>query len=208
MIRKCRRLSLSLLAVLALTAVTASAASAQFTSGVEHTVWEGSQKSGTNDVFTMGSGFGATTCEIATFKGTTATKNEAVLTMEPTYSNCRDSLGREVDIEESLKSTYTANGNVHLSGSLVMRVTNSSKVAVCTITTTVPQTNNGITYKNLGGSSGVEITIHTTNLQTTVEGGFFNCGTSTTNATAGTYDGVHVLTGTDTSGSAVAINVD
>jgi len=210
----------ALMAALALTAVMASAASAQFTSTAEHTILSGTQKTGTNDVFSAGSGFGAITCENATFSGTGSTKNDATQAVKPTYTNCKDSFGRAVDLENNLTYTFTPQqtttvegktvldtANVHVSGSMKLSVTSGGSV-ICTVTITTPQTNNGISYTNLGGTSGVEVTSHSTNVKSTIEGGFFNCGTSTTNATAGTYDGIAIVTGKDTSGNAVAISVD
>jgi hypothetical protein len=211
--RKLMALGLALVASLALTAVMASAASAKFTSGTAHTILTGTQT--TTEKFTPGSGFGAISCTTATFSGTTTATEEADWTIKPTYSGCKDSLGRTIDIDnESLTYTFTTNtnaggtSNVDVSGGMKMTVTNASSVVVCTVTTTVPQTDNGITYKNLGGTNGVEVTHNTTNIQNTIEGGLFNCGTSTTNGTAGTYTGSTVVKGKDTSGNPVAINVD
>jgi hypothetical protein len=211
--RKLMALGLALVASLALTAVMASAASAKFTSSTAHTILSGTQNS--THKFTPGSGFGAISCSIATFSGTTTATEEADQTIKPTYSGCKDSLGRTVDIDnESLTYTFTTNTNasgtsdVHVSGGMKLTVTNSSGTVVCTVTITSPQTDNGITYKNLGGTSGVEVTTEATNVQSTIEGGFFNCGTSTTTATAGTYTGSTIVKGTDTEGHAVAINVD
>jgi hypothetical protein len=211
--RKLMALGLALVASLALTAVMASAASAKFTSGTPHTILSGTQT--TAHKLTPGSGFGAISCTTATFSGTTTATEEADWTIKPTYSGCKDSLGRTIDIDnESLTYTFTTHTNssgtsdVHVSGGMKMTVTNSSGAVVCTMTTTVPQTDNGITYKNLGGTSGIEITTNETNVQSTIEGGFFNCGTSTTTATAGTYTGSTIVTGKDTEGHAVAINVD
>jgi hypothetical protein len=211
--RKLMALGLALVASLALTAVMASAASAKFTSGTAHTILTGTQT--TTEKFTPGSGFGAISCTTATFSGTTTATEEADWTIKPTYSGCKDSLGRTIDIDnESLTYTFTTNtnaggtSNVDVSGSMKMTVTNSSGTVVCTVTTTSPQSDNGITYKNLGGTNGVEVTHNTSNVQNTIEGGFFNCGTSTTTATAGTYNGSTIVKGTDTEGHAVAINVD
>jgi hypothetical protein len=134
--------------------------------------------------------------------------------MKPMMGGCKDSLGRTVHLDIDLTLTFTTNTNssgtsdVHISGTLKLTVTNNNSVVVCTVTTTSPQTDNGITYKNLGGTSGVEVTTNVTNLQSTIEGGFFNCGTSTTTAMAGTYTGSTIVKGTDTEGHAVAINVD
>jgi hypothetical protein len=213
--RKLKALGLALVAALALTAVMASAASAQFTSNKEHTIISGSQKEKTNDVFTAGEGFGGITCENATFSGTGVTKNDADQTILPSYSTCKDSFGRTVDIDNSktnpLTYTFTSDGkgggSVHVSGEMTLTVTSGGSV-ICTVVIKNGQTNNGITYTNLGGTKGVETTTHATNVISTTSGGFFNCGISNGEHTAGTYDGTSVVTGKDTSGAAAEISVD
>src|SRR4051812_13118416 len=101
-------LGLALLAAFALTAVLASAASAQFTSNKEHTILSGSQKEGTNDVFSAGEGFGAITCENGTFNGTLVNKSETSVVLTPTYENCKDSFGRTVHTHTTETSTWTS----------------------------------------------------------------------------------------------------
>jgi len=212
--RKIKALGLALMASLALTAILASAASAAgtFTSSSTHTILSGTQTGKLG--FTPGSGMGTTDCTTVTFSGTSSATSETDWTIKPTYSGCIDSFGRTVDIDnEGLTYTFTANTNaggtsdLHISGGMKETVTSGGSV-VCTVTISVTQTANGITYKNLGGTSGVEVRINTTNMKSTVEGGFFNCGTATTTQTTGTTTGSAVFTGKDTAGSAVAINVD
>jgi uncharacterized membrane protein len=203
---KCKALGLALLAALALTAVTAPAASAQFTSTSHHTILSGAQKTGTNDVFSLGAGFGTITCENLTVSGTSASTSQTSTTITIFPSSCKDSFGRIVHVSAD-SVTQTQNGTLHVHGAKKIEVTSGGK-AICTATIGVQEGVNGMSYKNLGGTSGMEVTIHATNLKSTIEGGFFNCGTSTTNATAGTYDGVWVVTGKDTAGNAVAINKD
>jgi uncharacterized membrane protein len=210
-----KTLGLALVAAMALTAVMASAASAQFTSNKEHTIITGSQKTGTNDVFSAGEGFGGITCENATFSGTAVTKNDPDQTIFPTYSSCKDSFGRIADIDNSavnpLKYTFTStgggNGIVHVSGEMTLTVTNGGSV-ICTVVIKNGQTNNGITFTNLGGTKGVETTSHSTNVISTTSGGFFNCGVSNGEHKTGTYDGVSVVTGKDTTGANAEISVD
>jgi uncharacterized membrane protein len=222
------KISVALVAALALTATMASTASAQFTSNKEHTILSGSQKTGTNDVFTVGSGFGGITCENTTFTGTSTGKHWEVKTEKTTHTgyeastqvitpeseSCKDSLGRTVDgsMSESEKLTLTftsgaGKGTAHVSGSVTASVTSGGSV-VCTVVIKTPQTNNGVTYTNLGGTKGVEVTIHANNVVSTTSGGFFNCGISNGEHTSGTYDGVAVVTGQDTSFAAAEISVD
>jgi hypothetical protein len=209
--RKLKALGLALVAALALTAVMASVASAQFTSNKTHTILSGSQKTGTNGVFTAGSGFGGISCENATFNGTAQNTSEPTLVVHPVYSNCKDSFGRTVHVDNStLVYTFTSGagkGTVHTSGGMTMTVTSGGSV-VCTIVWDNPQTNNGVTYTNLGGTSGVEITIHATNWRSITSGGFFNCGIPNGTHTSGAYDDVLIVTGKDTAGAAASPSVD
>jgi hypothetical protein len=208
---KIKALSLALMAALALSAVIASAASAQFTSNKEHTILSGSQKVGTNDVFTAGEGFGGVTCENVTSSGTVQSTSENTQVTTPVYENCKDSFGRTIDIDNNkLTHTFTTGageGNVHVSGGMTITATSGGSV-VCTVVMKVPQTNNGVTFFNLGGTKGIEITTHSTNVISTSSGGFFNCGISNGEHKEGTYDGVTVTTGKDTAGVAAEISID
>jgi hypothetical protein len=209
--RKLKTLSLTLVAALALTAVLASAASAQFTSSSHHTILSGSQT--TSHVFTAGSGFGGISCATASFSGTSASTADHIQAVSPTYSNCKDSFSRTVHITKNtlvytFQSGVTAGetkGNVDLHGEIVLTVTTGG--THCTITIKAQTNKNGINYKNLGGSSGVEVTTNTNNVHSSVTGGFFACGTSATTPTSGTYTGTTVMKGVDTSGNAVQISV-
>jgi hypothetical protein len=204
---KLKVLGLALVAALALTAVMASAASAQFTSDKEHTIYAGSQKEGTNHVFTAGEGFGGIACETVNFSGTAVGTSNADQTITPTYSSCKDSFGRTVDPHHN-SFDYTFNekkGTVDLSGSMVLTVTDSGST-VCTVTISAQTGVNGISYTSLGGTKGMEVTSHSTNVKSTTEGGFFNCGISNGEHTSGTYDGIAEISGKDTSGKAVEIS--
>jgi hypothetical protein len=209
--RKLNTLGLAFVAALALMAVIVSTASAQFTSNKEHTRLFGSQKAGTNDLFTVGPGFGGITCENAFFGGTAQNKSESTQVIFPGYENCHDSFGRTVDNDNSsLTYTFTSGagkGTVHVTGGMTLTVTSGPKV-VCTVVIKSGQTNNGISYKNLGGTSGVEVTTHANNVISTTSGGWLNCGVTDGEHKEGTYDGTAVVTGEDTSGAAAEISVD
>jgi hypothetical protein len=215
-----KTLGLALFAALALTAALASTASAQFTSNKEHTILTGSQKTGTNDIFTAGEGFGGMTCESVIFSGTMVNKSEAAQVITPTYETCKDTFGRTVDVDNGevkgselvnrLTYTYTTGagkGTVDVSGKMTLTTTSAGSV-VCTVVIKSPQTTNGKTYTNLGGTKGIEITTHSNNVITTTSGGFFNCGVTNGEHKNGTYDGTAVVTGKDTSGSAAEIAAD
>jgi hypothetical protein len=205
-----KTLGLALVAAMALTAVLASAASAQFTSNKEHTILSGSQKEGSNDVFTAGEGFGGITCVNATFSGTAVNKSESTQVINPNYENCKDTFGRTVDVHNGLTYTFTSGagkGTVHVTGSTTLTVTSGGSV-ICTVVINTPQTNTGITYTNLGGTKGVESTSHVKNVISTTSGGFFNCGIGNGKHEAGTYDGTEVITGKDTAGNPAEISVD
>jgi hypothetical protein len=212
---KLKALGLALVAALALTAVMASTASAQFTSSSTHTILSGSQES--THEFTVGSGFGGLTCSTASFSGTSTSTNAADQTITPTYNGCKDSFGRTIDIDSS-NFTYTftvsgkgadgtPTGEIDLSGGMTTTVTSGGSV-VCTIVFKSPQTAIHVTYHNLGGTSGVRTTTNGSNIKTTTSGGFFNCGVANGEHTEGSYGGVTVMTGKDTSGKAVTISVD
>jgi hypothetical protein len=213
MSRKIKALGLALVAALALTAVMASAASAQFTSNKEHTIIKGTQEG--SHVFTAGEGFGGISCSVATFAGTATTKNDADQTITPTYSGCKDSFGRTVDVDNTgLTYTFTANTNVggtsdvHVSGGMTLTVTNGSGTVICTVVIKSPQTDNGITYDNLGGTNGVRTTTNATNVISTTSGGALNCGVSNGEHKTGKYTGTTIVKGETTTGEAAEINVD
>jgi hypothetical protein len=203
----------SLVAVLTLTAVMASAASAQFTSSKLHTTLTGSQKVSTNEVFSAG-GFNRVICENATFKGTFTNTSEETMVLTPAYSDCEDSFGNKAHITaNTLEYTFTSGvganggtkGDVDIKGEIVFTVTASTH---CTITIKGPQTNNGITYTNLGGTSGFEVTTHTTNLQSTTSGGFVACGVSDGGHGTGTIAGTVIITGKGGDNLAAELKVD
>lgn len=226
---KLKMFTLAFAAGLILAAIAATGVSAQFTSNKTHTIFSGSQKAGTNDVFSAGAGFPNVTCESATFSGTATELDEPDRRIIPTYSNCKDTLGRTVDIdngnkigENPLTYTFTSaeskktttnvvvesqNAYVHLSGEMTLTVT-SGGTAVCTVVIKNGQTNTGIYYANLGGTFGVEVTTHIKDVISTTSGGFFNCGVSNGEHTNGTYDGVAVITGKDKASNAAEISVD
>jgi hypothetical protein len=209
--RKLKTYSLALTAAMTLVALLASTASAQFTSNKEHTIISGSQKTATNDVFTAGEGFGGITCENATYSGTAVNKSESTQVLSTSLETCKDTFGRTGDIHCTLCSlTQTSGagkGTIHISGGTAATITSGGTV-VCTMTFASPQTNTGVTYTNLGGTSGVEITRHTKNLISTTSGGFFNCGIGNGEHKSGTYDSITIVTGKDTSGAAAEISVD
>jgi hypothetical protein len=162
----------------------------------------------------------------------TKTYETATQVITPTYKNCKDSFGRTVDIDNgeaedknTLTYTFTSGlgkGTVHVSGSMTLTVTSGGSV-ICTVKIKSPQTNNGISYTNIVGHNvvknekeevietredDVETTTHATNVISTTEGGFFNCGISNGEHTKGTYDGTSVISGVGTDGAAAKITVD
>jgi hypothetical protein len=125
-----------------------------------------------------------------------------------TYSKCKDVFERTVDADNSgLTYTFTTNGTAHLSGGMTLTVTSSGSV-VCTIVIASPQTNNGISYHNLGGTSGLRLTMNSTDLITTTSGGFFNCGVSNGEHQGGTIEVDAVITGVGTDGGASEVLVE
>jgi hypothetical protein len=212
---------LGFVVAISLVAAFVPAALAQFTSNKEHTILSGSQKEGSNDIFTTGEGFGGIACVTTTFSGTATTKSETTQVIQPSYENCKDSFGRTVDVDNGEKNekgetvnklTYTltsgaGKGSVHITGAMTLTVTSGGSV-ICTLVFNTPQTDTGITFTNLGGTKGVESTTHIKNVISTTSGGFFNCGIGNGKHEAGTYDGTEVLASKDTSGAAAEISVD
>lgn len=200
--------SAGLASALALMMFLAATASAQFTSSAEHTIWSGSQTEAHKTTF--GSGIGGISCTTVTFSGTATNKSESTYTLVPTIDGCKDSFGRTVHIIKNTLEYHllsgASKGSFTVTGELIQTVT--SGVPDCTITTQGDQTDNGFIYANRGGTNGIELTTNTNNIKSSVEGGFFACGTSTTSNTAGTYTGKSVYTGKDTAGNPVAISVD
>jgi hypothetical protein len=208
---KLKVLGLAFIAALALTAVLASVASAQFTSDKEHTIISGSQREGTNDVFTAGSGFGGVTCENVTFSGTLSGTNSSALEITPTYSVCKDSFGRTVHVHNKLKWKFTFDeivggtpiGTLHVTEELTTTTTSGGSV-VCT-TTIKPSTLNGVIYHQ--NNKRQRFTIHSTEVVSTTSGGFFNCGISNGEHKNGTYDGEEDLKGEGTEGSEAELTI-
>jgi hypothetical protein len=197
----------ALLAAVALSALTGPAAHAQFTSSQGHTFLTG--KLPNSHSFAAG-GFHLITCEIVGFTGTTGSTSETTLTLTPSYSGCKDQAGRTVDVDtNNLAYTFTSGANkgtVHISGQLTFTATNGGSV-VCT-TVIKAQTNWGLEYHNLGGTSGYQITFLTSDLVTTTSGGTFNCGVANGDHSTGVYSGEITMTGAGTDGSAATISVD
>jgi hypothetical protein len=217
--RKLKTLGVAFVAAMALTAVTASSASAflGFTSTSHHTELHGKQVG--NHVFTASasSGFGAITCTTATFVGTGSATSETSQTITPTYSGCKDSFGRTVDIiTNSLHYIFTVDGtdgeetpigNVHVTGHIQLTVTTGG--THCTVTISAEQTQDGITYHNHEGPDGddVLVTTDTDEVVSTTSGGFFACGISNGEHTDGEYTGETIMEG-KSGGASVSITVD
>ena len=208
--RKIKALGLALVAAFAMSAVTASAASAiEFHAGGAHTLLNGSQTG--NHSFTVGSGFGAITCKVAKFTGTTTKTTEASQVITPEYKECTDSFGRKVDV--TISATYeftppasaTAAANVHVKGSFTLSITNAEGKQICHVEVNA-QTNNNIVYHNVANGD-VEVTTTTNNVTTTTAGGVLNCGVGNGHHAGGSYTGDTLLAGTDTAGNNVNISV-
>ena len=207
MIRKFQMFMPALIAAFALSALMASVAGAQFTSDKEHTVFSGSQLEAYK--YNPGPGFATISCTTVSFSGTAVSKSETTLTFAPTFSSCKDSLGRILHVTtKGYTYTFTSGagkGTMHVNGEIVITTTGSG--THCTLTMKA-QANNGISYVNLGGTKGFELKTATTNVHTTASGGFFACGSMSTTLTGGTRAGRMLITGKDTGGNAATISVD
>ena len=190
--RKIKALGLALVAALALTAVMASTASANFTSTASHTLLFGSQVG--EHTFTAGPGIGAITCKKATFNGT-ALGSFSSWKVKPIYDECKDSLGREVHVDEGATEyefTSTAEKSlVHIvNGPIVLTVTGKTH---CTITITSQQAKNKVSYAQEGNK--LKVTTATDNVHSHIAGGGFACGTTNTTSATGTYVGTTLMEG-------------
>lgn len=209
MTRKIKALGLALVASLAPSVVGVSAASAaDFHSTSSHTFLSGGQT--TQHTFTVGVGFGAIKCKVATFTGTSAATTTTFLTLEPHYTECTDSFGRAVDVSDNGATytfTNTAPGSMHIaipnSKLIEIKVTNGGGAVVCTVLI-ASQTNSPLDYSNSG--SGILVASTINNITSTTVGGFFNCGVADGAHTGGSYTGSTTITGTDTSGKAVTLS--
>ena len=206
MTRKIKALGLALVASLALSVVGVSAASAaEFHSTSSHTLLSAGQT--TAHTFTVGSGFGAIKCATAEFKGTSAATTTKEQSVEPHYTNCTDSFGRVVDVNDNgAVYRFTNDNTVHVEvpgGAKIELKVTSGGSTVCTVTV-ASQTNSKVSYSTSG--SGVLVSSEVTNVSTTTSGGFFNCGVSDGAHTGGSYTGSSLTTGTNTEGKAVTLS--
>jgi hypothetical protein len=194
------------LALAALASTTAAASAAEFTSSNHHFFISGSQKAGTDDVFVHDSGF-AITCKSAIHLGTATGTSLSSMTFGPSLSGCEDSIGRVVDASGG-SYVLTPNGTLHTEGTFEFKITSSGST-VCTITISAQSGVNGISYTNLGGTNGIEITQNSTNVKSRLEPpAFFTCGTTVTDATNSTIQSTFIIKGEDTSGNPIAISKD
>jgi hypothetical protein len=207
MSRNFKVMGLALVAAMALTAVMATAAgAATYTSNKPHTIITGTQTE--SHVFKATGGFAGVSCTTASFEGTAESEAAATQHIIPNYGGCTDTLGRTVHLDNS-SLTYVFNGaTVNVSGKMTLTITNGGGTVVCTDTVEAQEGVNGISYKNLGGTNGVEVITESTNVENTVSGGILNCGVTNGKKTNGTYKGATVIKGVGTDGNPATISVD
>jgi len=84
-------------------------------------------------------------------------------------------------------------------------VTNGSEAVICTVT--IPSQNLGQagSFENMASEGGTDLTmkIEANNIKSTTSGGFFNCGISNGEHTAGTMTGTFTVTAESTAGAAM-----
>lgn len=215
-----------LVAALAMSALVASAAQAVPYTGLDgssknvETVIHGTQVG--SHSFTAGSGFGAITCSTAVFDGLSATGNSSTLSITPTYSGCKDSFSRTVDVTmegctylfntpSGSGSTYTGSVNLVCPAgkSVIIHVTSSPSTVACTVTVHAQTNLTSNHYENIAGSpSTVTVKTDITNLQTTTSGGFFNCGVTDGTHNDGSYVGHSTVSGKTTAGAALSVKIN
>jgi hypothetical protein len=209
MIRRIKAMALALTAVLALSAMTAAGAqAAKLISSSEHTILHGEQVG--SAVFTAGEGFGGVSCTTVTGSGTASGFEIESLPGFGTVSGCKDSFGRTVHVHQNEAFyTLTGAGEGHGSGSIVMTITSSEgSSVVCTTTLEAQSDTEGGTYKNLGGTSGIEAQVKNSTIISTTSGGFLNCGIANGKHETGVVEGTSVVTGKDTAGIPVEIKIE
>jgi hypothetical protein len=200
MIRNLKRGGALLLATMALQGLIAGAAQAEFQSSSSHTLLTGGR---TTHQFSAAPGTGLIGCETE-WHATLSAKLTADLTISPAYGFCRDDFGRMVHFASSAQLTVTTDGTLHRTGHTTYTTTGSGGNAC--VVTVGSQSNKGISYKNLGGTKGLEIITNQTGIETTVTGGFLNCGVVNGEYAEGTYTGTTIVTAKDTAGLAVEFN--
>jgi hypothetical protein len=209
MIRKIKTLGIVLAAALALSAMVASGAQGMYHVSAPHSILVGSQTG--SHVFTFGEGFGNITCTTSEIVGTTTAQTPESLTVTGTTSGCKDSVaGRTVHVAPytytfTTPKTTTGEAEVHTIKATTTHIT-AGGFGTCHVEIPV-QTVGGITYHNLGGTNGVELTTESTGIDTVTSGGFFNCGLANGAHTGGQYVGTTNLKAFTTEGSASAISV-
>jgi hypothetical protein len=207
MSRNLRVMGLALVAATALTAVMASAAGAvTYTSNKPHTIASGAQT--TSHVFKTSGGFAGLSCSTITAEGTSESEAAESILLVPTIAGCIDSLGRTVHVETSGLKFHSRGNVVDVTGKVTFRITNGSGTVVCTVVVEAQNGVNGISYKDLGGTNGVEITEASTNIKNTTSGGLLNCGVPNGLHENGTHEGKSIIKGVGTDGLAAAISVD
>jgi hypothetical protein len=203
--RKLKALGLAFVAALALTAVMASAAMAEagFTSSVSNPTLHGEQEGSHEFTASASSGFGGITCSTVTFSGTGEGTFATSQTITPTWSGCKDSFGRTVNVvTNSIHLSYTVTGTdgngrpigtYHTKGHLETTVITGG--THCTDTIKIEQTLGGVTFDNFSGL--FRITTNTNEVTSTTSGGFFACGISNGEHTDGEYTGTTLMEATE-----------
>jgi hypothetical protein len=203
MIRNRKTLGLVLAAVLAIGGLSASNASAaSFHSEVEHTIIDGEQSPGTNDLMRFNAG--TWTCNSITYTGTTTTATNTSLTVTPTWKECTAFGFVNITIDvNGCTYVFNAGGSFQIScpGNPITVTAFNCHIKIGS--QTFPS---GITYDNAGTGTGrdMSFTINFSGLTYTQESKSFpGCSNGTFNN--GTYEGNATVTGTDTAGSPVGV---
>ena len=196
---KLKALGLAFVAVLALGALSATAASAaEFHSEAAHTILDGSQPVGEDDVWTFNAG--TVKCTSATYSGTQSSATTASLSVKPTYSGCT-AFGF-VNTPVHWECVLFFNGSRLVWWFCIIEVTAFN----CTVKVAPQELPNGVTYDNAGSGTSRDITatFNLSGIKYTQESKAFPGCTNGT-FTNGTYKGSATITGTNTTGSAVGI---
>lgn len=233
MTRILKTFGLALVAMTALSAVMAAGASAQAGTGLTtfNTTTKTHETANLNisrivpSVFRVTAGSSELTCESETFSGTTSGTEETPKA-KPTYGSCHAIIGgskiaAEISTNGCEYQFHVDSGgpDTYAGHASIKGCTNADKSITITLPATgcvihVPEAKNqninGITYHNNTAASptDVEITVESTNLNSTATSGLLSCGVAAGEHTTGTFTGKYTVKATNTVGTPIDVTVN
>lgn len=171
--------------------------------------------------FAPSSGFGVISCAASGYEGTLPTGKDKHLTMGITFTSCKDSLGRTVDVAVNA-CTYTLKA-----GNKIVKdeYEGTADVVACPVgkkiefTVTTGGINCVVTVGEQAGMkvlltdktdvlpTDVTVDLAAKNVKTTTSGGFFNCGVANGEHSDGEMRGAYTLRGYNKAGTQIDLEV-